>query len=146
MPSIVRSAKEEDYPGVLKLIREFIDERLERVGFGFYEGHLFEKMKQYKDTSFVLEMDGEIAGVLAGTVIPDLPTGQMCYQEIMWFITKEKRSKGVVMLKEIINIIKEAGVHRIVMVALENETLGMLEHIYKRLGFNPLERHYLMEV
>lgn len=92
---------------------------------------------------FGLYEDGKFVGALGAIVAPDLNDGALTATECFWFIDPEKRGNGVKLLLNFIKYAKEIGCVRVNMVHLFNEHADKLKKLYEKLGFSPVEAHYI---
>ncbi len=92
---------------------------------------------------FGLYEDGKFVGALGAIIAPDLNDGELCATECFWFIDPDKRGNGVKLLLNFVKYSKEIGCVRVNMVHLFNAHAEKLSKLYKKLGFSPVETHYL---
>ena len=92
---------------------------------------------------FGLYEEGQLSGALGAIVAPDLNDGELCATECFWFIDPDKRGNGVKLLLNFVKYAKEIGCVRVNMVHLFNEHADKLQKLYEKLGFSPVEKHYI---
>lgn len=92
--------------------------------------------------------DGELVGVLAGMIFPDLYTGEDVAIEHFWYVLEEHRqgTGGVKLLKTFKNWAHKHGAKRLRMIHLimpdEDPATVKLAAFYAKLGFRPIEVNY----
>lgn len=132
---------------VVKLVENFHLEAL-----GEYEDLLdpdvvIEAIKTHKDTNasnaFLLIIDDVCQGILFGTRFKSMTSGQQIFQEIIWYVNEPYRRYGIRLLKEVQKILKSNGVSIMIMAVLENSKTEKLKSFYERVGFKPMETHYI---
>lgn len=97
-------------------------------------------------TLFLLIIDGVCQGLLYGMISKSLTSGKMIFQEIMWYVNAPFRQYGVSLLKEVEKHLKSEGVSIIIMAVLENSKTEKLKRFYERLGYRPMETHYVRAI
>lgn len=129
---------------VVKIVENFHAEAVKE-----YEGELsLEKLIEIikssePEDSFLLIVDGTCQGLLSGVRFQSLVTGQMIFQELIWYVNKPFRSRGVLLLKEAEKRLQEQGVSSMIMAVLENSKTEKLKSLYEKLGFKKMETHYI---
>jgi len=131
---------------VLELVQQFEAESFGEFGLGI-NPELFDQMiDSQKDSSFLLLIDGKLEGLLAGysTKAPCIKDG-LVWQETVWFVSKKYRNSryGLQLFKMASEALKQRGITAMLMAHLHNETGEKLGKLYDRLGFKPLETHYI---
>lgn len=98
-------------------------------------------------TSFVLlNDDGEPIGIMAGTVVKQLLSDDLIYQEMVWYVDEEHRGGGVRLMKHLEKWCAEQGIKHIIMAFLYSSMPDRLLDFYKRMGYEPLEMHLMKRV
>ena len=141
-----RKVKHEDFGGVINLIKEFYEESIKEFGSTIDLNFLIGVFDKLKGTSFLAEKDGKVVGLLAGEMVGDLLSGEATYAEIMWFVSKDHRSCGARLLRFVEKWVTEQGIKRMMMVHMCNAKEGQLREFYARLGYRPMEVHYIKEL
>jgi GNAT superfamily N-acetyltransferase len=85
-----------------------------------------------------------------GAIATPLPMDELtlaCVERFLW-MTPGDRGKGVglQLLGTLRNAAVKVGCHRLIMVALENDSLPLVEKFYLRFGLVPRERTYEMRL
>jgi len=142
----IRKCGHTDFLPVIGLIDEFYTESIEEFGSEIDTDFLAGVFTKLRDSSFVAIKDGKVVGLLAGQVVMDMLSGAETYAEIMWFVLKEHRSCGARLLKFVEDWVKEKGMKRMMMVHMCNGKEDQLREFYKRLGYRPMEVHYIKEL
>lgn len=92
---------------------------------------------------FGLYEDDMLVGALGSIVAPDLNDGEITATECFWFVDPNKRGNGVRLLLHFVDYAKEIGCVRVNMVHLFNKHADKLQKLYSKLGFSPVETHYI---
>lgn len=92
---------------------------------------------------FGLYQDENLVGALGSIVAPDLNDGELTATECFWFVDEKNRGNGVKLLLNFVNYAKEIGCVRVNMVHVFNSHADKLKNLYERLGFSPVETHYI---
>jgi GNAT superfamily N-acetyltransferase len=95
---------------------------------------------------FGLYENGELVGAIGGFVIPDLNDGEKTATEAFWFVRDAYRGGGIKLLLYFLKYAKEIGCVRVNMVHLFNEHANKLSKLYVKLGFKPVEAHYVLSL
>ena len=141
---IIRPAKIEDIEQGLELIKEFHTESLDEYNIFCDENIAREVMKAFISTSLVMEKDGKIIGVISGAITNYPLNNKKIFQEVLWFVSKQYRKYGLLLLKELERYAKEIwGCAQIVMVHMMDTKAKKLSKFYVRQGFKPLEMQYI---
>lgn len=93
-----------------------------------------------------LYKDDKLVGALGFISVNDINDGELVASETFWFVEPESRGQGVKLLIKFIDEAKQMGCKRMSMVHLMNSHADKLSDIYKRMGFTPLETHYIKEL
>jgi len=142
----IRRLGHADFLSVLALIDEFFAESLAEFGSTVDTDFIAGVFTKVRETSFVAIKDGKVVGLLAGQVVTDTLSGEETYAELMWFVLKEHRSCGARLLKFVEDWVKEKGIKRMMMVHMCNDKEDQLREFYLRLGYRPMEVHYIKEL
>ncbi len=84
-----------------------------------------------------------LVGALGAIIVPDLNDGDLTATECFWFVRKSHRGNGVRLLLNFVKYAKEIGCVRVNMVHVFNEHANKLSKLYKKIGFSPVEIHYI---
>ena len=85
-------------------------------------------------------------GMLGALRVPDVHTGELIASELFWFVDKNKRGKGLLLLKAYEEWAKVGGCKRIAIGHLEDLTPRKLELLYVKMGYTLSEKTYMKEV
>lgn len=143
---VVRPYEERDFNQGSELFKLFQEETLNTYGLKL-ERDLLKNLAlsslKGKISCFVLEIKGEVVGIIAGQPVTyHLQTAKL-FQEMIWFVKKEHRGNGLKLLKYLENWCKMEGFAGIIMAHLSDNIGERLERIYKIREYNFLEKHYL---
>jgi len=125
------------------IIQCFQDESLAEYGIKIDPDVLSKTIADVREYSFMLMIDDVCVGILAGKPVMTPCSDQMIWQELVWFVLEEHRSMGVLFLNEVRRILKLEGYDAMSMVCMENSKKDKLYKLYERLGFKPMEHHFM---
>jgi len=125
------------------LTKEFHQESLDEYGMAFDHEALNKTIEEIKDQSYLLIMDGKAVGMLAGKEVQTPTSSERYWHEMAWFVTKDHRRYGIKLLQDVKKLLKEEGFDAIVMICMHNSKTVELDDLYKKLGMQPLETHYI---
>lgn len=95
---------------------------------------------------FVAEVDGEVVGAVAGICYPHfLNNNRVVAQELFWWVDPEHRGStiGNELHDMLVTWASMNGARAFFMIAINNERSDRIEKLYKRKGYEPLERTYV---
>ena len=140
---IIRLMEHKDKDEVIKMIIEFGDEVLESQGINLDPVTIIDQIGKFLDTSFVIENNKGLAGILMGSIV-DLPGSKdKVYQESIWFVKKSYRGCGKGLIDKLEGWCKEQGVNYIIASHIATPQAKMMERFYQRRGFKPYEVNYI---
>jgi hypothetical protein len=87
-----------------------------------------------------------IVGAIGGIKYPDTYSSELIATEFFWFVREESRGGGLTLYKLFEKWAREQKCSQIRMVHLLDSMPEKLERIYRRLGFEPAETHYVKEL
>lgn len=129
---------------VVSLIENFHAEAVGEYDDMFDKNSVIETIKNSDPSNaFLLVVDGVCQGLLFGVVFNSMLNGRKIFQEIIWYVNAPFRRYGVKLLKEAEKILKSSGIGIIIMAVLENSKTVKLKRFYERLGYKPMEVHYV---
>ena len=140
---IIEKGSEARYLEALGVVRNFFNEALKEYIPNLNEEFIVKNFDKYKDNAFLLIIDDKCEGILAGQEIRHPLNNEKVYQEVIWYVNEPHRRYGVYLLKKAINILQEEGYKFMDMVCLYNSKTDKLFEFYQRLGFKPLETHFI---
>lgn len=95
---------------------------------------------------FMLEDEGKLIGALAGIKFPDLHCGELIAVETFWYVVKDQRGKGIMLLDAFERWAKMQHCVKCAMIHLVDSMPKKLEVLYKRRGYELIELHYVKEL
>lgn len=131
------------YDDVVSVIYNFYEEALKEYSKKIDQASVDSAIERLKDDAFLLIVNGKCEGVLAGVVTQFPISNKKVYQESIWYVNQAFRKYGVKLLKQAQDMLKAQGFTSLVMVCLHNSMTEKLFRFYQRLGFVPLETHFL---
>jgi hypothetical protein len=96
-------------------------------------------------TIFILEEKGIIVGILGALLYIDPMTGSKHAQEIFWYVSKNHRGRGFLLLKAYDEWQMKAQCMISSIAHMLNFMPQKLNKVYKRYGYLPVEVHYRKE-
>lgn len=98
-----------------------------------------------KNAFLLIAEDGEdkCVGILAGVEAKSKLNDQRMFQEILWYVEKPYGRYGFHLINQAKIVLKSYGFSHIIMAVLESPKTMRIKKIYERLGFKPLETHYV---
>ena len=142
----IRPLTRDDYEASLCLIAEFAEESLGEYGTYIDPKKLQETFDKGYLTSFGGFVDGKMVGVFGGQIVTDLCSRHPAYQEMIWFMNKDYRRHGLKLLFKAMDWCKSQGITRMIMVCMHNSKTEKIFDLYERLGFKPMETHFVKEI
>lgn len=139
----IRQTKQTDLPQILDLIHEFHDESLNSLGVTCDDNVASELMPKLVDTSMVLLVGDKVVGVIAGFVTHHVVNKEPLMQEVLWYVSKTHRRKGIILYREFEYLCKQRGMKHLVMVNMNNGKNDMFKRFYESEGFELLETQYI---
>ncbi len=143
---MIRKARVDDIINCLELLKEFQRESLGEYGFEVDIEQAQELVRQYVETSFIVELGGKIVGLLAGFITIFPLDNSRIFHEIAWYVSKPHRMTGVKLLKYVEDYCRKENIQHIVMVHMANLKSKKLGDFYTRMGYRALETHYIKPV
>lgn len=129
---------------VLKLIENFHSEALHEYQNGFDPKQVLSVLRNADHkNSFLLIINDRCEGILYGMVYESYLNESKTFQEVIWYVNESYRSKGGLLLRSVQHQLKDRGINSMIMVALENSMKDRLGMFYERMGFKPMETHYM---
>ena len=95
---------------------------------------------------FAVENGAGIHGAIGGVVYPEPYSGDPVATEFFWFIKPEHRGSGLDLYRAFELWARKKGCKQIRMVHLMDLMPGRLAVLYRRLGFEAAEMHYVKEL
>lgn len=141
-----RLCVEADIPQAMELIKEFYSESIEEFGLIMNLEVALLVAKTFVSTSFALEDNGKLIGILCGTISKMPLSEETVYQEAIWYVRKNNRIAGLRLYGMLETFCKVNDIKKIIMVSMSNSKADKLGEFYNRLGFKLLEKHYIKTI
>jgi len=93
-------------------------------------------------TVFLMIKDGEIIGVMAGTIARSFFSNDSLYQSYLFWVAKEHRKYVGKFLEKIEAILKKTEISLLMVSNLDIGNYDMLNRFYSMKGFKRLETHF----
>jgi len=142
----IRPMTEDDFETGVLLVVEFYKDSLSEYGTVLEEDKLLETFAKTWRTSFVLEKEDKLIGVLVGHVTGDICSPYPVYEELFWYVDKKYRKYGVKLFKYVQQWCIVHGISRMTMCCMWNSKTDALFRLYKRLGFEPVETRFVKQL
>jgi GNAT superfamily N-acetyltransferase len=145
----IRQAEIDDLPTLEPLGRQFYEQSkfLRHLDWGrfcaLWAGLLA------ADTGVIFQLfdgAGQLSGLLGGVAYPEPYSGNLIATEFFWFVQESSRGKGLSLYKAFEQWARQRGCSEIRMVHLVDLMPEKLERVYRHLGFEPAEVHYVKEL
>jgi len=134
---------EKYFSDVVGLIEKFHSEYLtDYYGLPLKDA-ITETLINFKDLTFLLINKDKCVGVLAGVEIKSKLNDERFFQEIIWYVEKPYGHFGFYLIEKVKIMLKSLGFSHIIMSVLESMKSKRIEAIYNKLGFKPIETHYI---
>jgi GNAT superfamily N-acetyltransferase len=104
---------------------------------------LLDTIDELKHTAFLMTTSDKCVGLLAGKEVTTPLSKDRYWHEVIWYVDKQYRKYGVWMLNKAQVELKNEGYTGIIMVNMENSMKDKLHRLYDRLGFKPMETHWI---
>ncbi len=129
---------------VVNIIKNFHKEAISEYDWLIDPSAIVDTIEQADHSNaFLLIIEDKCEGILYGTRLRSPMNGGEIFQEIIWYVNKPFRKYGIWLLKEVEKSLKSQGVSIMIMAVLENSKTEKLKSFYTRLGYRPMETHYV---
>jgi GNAT superfamily N-acetyltransferase len=146
-PSVLVTRYHDTYrPAILRLCKEFSEESLKEYGLEITPQKMDGWIEACRNIGFVLVVDGEPVGMIAAIEVNNHINGKRCLQEIVWYVDKNHRSHGRLLLQYLEEQAKNSGIELIVMCLMMNSQAERIGKVYERMGYKKFEIQYLKEI
>ncbi len=142
MEYTIRKTEYTDLNKIYEMLDDLSKETIESYGMEFDPKNLKAFTGPMMNTSFVMEQDGNIVGLLAGSVSQNPATGELMYQESVWYVEKEHRGKGLKLLTFAEDYCRNNNVKFFIIGHMGSKD-ARLNRFYERIGFDILEIQYI---
>lgn len=145
---MVREATVDDVPRLVELGQRFFEET-ELGAVTSYDPESAAKsfcgmIELPQAGVFVLEVDGEVVGLIAGLVAPYLFNAELTGQELLWYV--EPAHRGGRQSLRLVRVLEEwarmQGAATFAMAALMTSPVGIFDY-YESRGYIPQETHFV---
>jgi N-acetylglutamate synthase-like GNAT family acetyltransferase len=144
---VIRQVEGRDLPWIVEQVKEFLLFMGGTIPFNEAYVKSFSNKIASEGCSFVAEKDGQLVGVIAGTIQPHyLNPDVLTMNELMWWVVPEHRysSAGLRLLKALDQCAEDCGVNLSVMsVAAQSKLTGKT---LARMGYVPQELSLIKKV
>jgi|GEM_PF-2770336 len=138
------------YLDIVRLVENFHKESVGEYTGLFDPNALIETIKNLKNensqNAFLLILDESCEGILAGVEFKAMTSEKRIFQEIIWYVNKPFRRYGVSLITKVQELLKLRGIGIMIMAVMENSKTEKLKSFYERLGFKPMETHFVKDL
>lgn len=135
---------------VIEITRNFHAEAIKDYEQYIDESTFVDTVTKFRDQnarhSFLLVVDEKCQGVLSGFECKTTYNGKRVFQELVWYVNAPYRKYGVILLRKAEEFAKTEGFDAMVMSLLENSKSDKLKTFYNRMGFKPMETHFIKDL
>ena len=145
---LIRQATPEDFAALEPLGREFYAQSrfLQGLDWGRFTKLWTALIGQGTGVILLLEEPGGVAGMLGGVIYPEPYSGALIATEFFWFVRSAARGGGLSLYKAFEQWARRERCTQIRMVHLLDLMPEKLERVYRHLGYEPVETHYVKEL
>ena len=144
MTEVIRKVEPADFASILEMIHEFETESFAEYGFKCDDAITLSIMPSFVKSSLIMAVEGKIVGIIGGAVNPCPTNGELMFQEALWFVKKEYRSRSERLLEAMEKYAKETlGVSKLVMCSFGSDRRDTKDRFWRKRGYLPFEVHYL---
>ncbi len=143
---IIERGTKERLTEILDLVRAFHKEALSEYALKIDEDTLIKFYDKCIGQTFLLIIDNKCEGLIAGQETINPVSGERIFQETIWYISEPFRKYGVYLFNKAQEILKQEGYAAIIMVCLANSKTEKLFKLYERMGFIPMEHHFIKKL
>lgn len=143
---LIRKYVDSDYEDVVRLLLGFHETSMKDYGLSFELDNLIDAIKDDKNEITVLEIDSNVVGLLAGTLITYPLQNKKLFQEIVWYVEPKFRKYGPALLRFIESDCVRRNIGAIIMVLMGNSMAEKIDRFYERQGYALLEKHYIKDL
>jgi hypothetical protein len=142
----IEQYKPEHYDRVVELIKEFYEKRLKNLGD--IDDETIDKTIRLNtgdnaENVFMVKKGDKYVGIFAGREIDSEWGNHRIYNEIFWYFDKPYGY----LFKPVIDMVqielKKRGFNYIIVSMMEYARSAQADRIFKKMGFNTLETHYM---
>ena len=96
----------------------------------------------------IAEEENKTVGLVAGFISSSFFNDSLIAAELVWWVDREARHKGVgqALHTSFEEWAKNMNCKIVTMIALEDNTLELVDKMYNKLGYRPAERSYIKEI
>lgn len=135
---------------IVELVNKFWDEYIREYYSLFSKETLLATIEGMKEgnsgNAYLMIVNGKCEGILAGIEVPSFINNKRIFQEVIWYINKKFRNRGVILFNQAMDLIRQAGFDMAIMACFENAQSKRLKEFYRRVGFIPLETHFIKKL
>lgn len=146
----IQNYSEQYLDDVVELVKKFYDEAVGEYDHMLDLDTLIATIKTQAETNannaFLLLVDNKCQGILYGQQFQSMSTGKLVFQELIWYMNIAFRRYGIKLLKHAEKVLHDNGVSSIIMAVLENSKTEKLKQFYSRMGYRPMETHFIRQL
>jgi len=142
----IRAMEQKDFPDGIELVAQFNDSSLSEYGNYMELDRMKEVFEAVYATSFVVEKEGKVVGLLAGHIVKDFCSGFPVYEEVLWYMDEKHRRYGLKLFRHVQQWCEVHNIKRMTMCCMWNSKKESLFTLYEKLGFRPMETRFIKEL
>jgi len=146
----IRMYQDKDHDKIVELIHEFYKNSLNQYSLTFDKEEGLKRLqgliRQLRNTSFILIVDGEVRGIMGGFIVEELLSPTKVYQEVIWYVSEEHRRHGIKLLRRLEKWCIDHGIDKIIMAFMHNSMPDRLLRFYERTGYSQFETHLIKDL
>ena len=109
-----------------------------------YREEINEKGQKYKVVEKPEDLKhGKVVGVFSGYFTNYILDNSAMFHELLWYVHPDYRSCGKALYDYCERLVRSQGAASMVMTHMATDQSDRLESLYKRMGYKPLETHYI---
>jgi len=144
MTEVIRKVEPADFASILEMIHEFETESFAEYGFKCDDAITLSIMPSFVKSSLIMAVEGKIVGVIGGIVNRCPTDGTLMFQEALWFVKKEYRSRSERLLEAMESYAKNVlHVSKFILCLFGDSRIDVKDRFMKREGYRLVEQHYL---
>ncbi len=132
---------------VVRLVESFYKEYLVKFDDLYNREIVFETVREFEGKNaknlFLMICNDRAEGIIAGVEVKSKFNQKLCFQEIMFYVSKPFGGYAFQFIKKIKGILKESGFNMLVMAVIESPKAERIKEIYKAMNFTSIESHYI---
>ena len=89
---------------------------------------------------------GKVVGVFSGYYTTYILNNEKLFHELVWYVHPDHRRTGLKLYEHCEAAVKESGAKKMVMIHMATSMGDKLTALYEKMGYKPLETHYVKDI